>query len=111
MPSATRHAATIARLSIIASQDCSKRWRLRGRWTLCPLTQNPGRAQLLFSTIEDCRCSHLLEVPEDRHDRASTIVTSQLPCGTWHEVGGVSTYADAVLDRLAQNAHRLQLDG
>jgi DNA replication protein DnaC len=53
----------------------------------------------------------LLEIMEDRHGRGSTIVTSQLPVGHWHEIIGDPTIADAVLDRLVHNAHRLALKG
>ena len=48
---------------------------------------------------------------EDRHGRGSTIVTSQLPVEHWHEAIGDPTLADAILDRLVHNAHRLQLSG
>jgi DNA replication protein DnaC len=53
----------------------------------------------------------LLEIFEDRHGRRSTIVTSQLPVGKWHEIIGDPTYADAILDRLVHNAHRIDLTG
>lgn len=53
----------------------------------------------------------LLEILEDRHGRGSTIVTSQLPVDHWHEAIGDPTLADAILDRLVHNAHRLQLSG
>ena len=43
---------------------------------------------------------HLLEILEDRHGRASTIVTSQLPVEYWHEAIGDPTLADAILDRV-----------
>ena len=49
----------------------------------------------------------LLEILEDRHGRGSTIVTSQLPVDHWHEAIGDPTLADAILDRLVHNAHRL----
>jgi DNA replication protein DnaC len=49
----------------------------------------------------------LLEIMEDRHGRGSTVVTSQLPVEHWHEIIGDPTIADAVLDRLVHNAHRL----
>ena len=41
----------------------------------------------------------------------STIVTSQLPLSAWHAVIGDPTYADAILDRLVHNAHRIELTG
>jgi DNA replication protein DnaC len=53
----------------------------------------------------------LLEILEDRHGRGSTLVTSQLPVEHWHEAIGDPTLADAILDRLVHNAHRLKLAG
>ena len=53
----------------------------------------------------------LLELLDDRHGRASTIVTSQIPVEHWHDVIGDPTLGDAILDRLVHNAHRLQLTG
>src|ERR1041385_4597726 len=47
----------------------------------------------------------------DRHDRGSTIITSQLPVEHWHEAIANPTVADAILDRLVHNAHRLTLTG
>jgi len=53
----------------------------------------------------------LLEIIEDRHGKASTIITSQIPVSLWHEVIGEQTIADAVLDRIVHDAHRLVLKG
>jgi DNA replication protein DnaC len=53
----------------------------------------------------------LLEVIEDRHGSHSTIITSQLPIGSWHDYLNDPTVADALLDRLLANAHRLELKG
>jgi DNA replication protein DnaC len=53
----------------------------------------------------------LMEIVEDRHGRGSTLITSQLPTDTWHEVIGEPTFADAILDRIVHNAYRLALDG
>jgi DNA replication protein DnaC len=53
----------------------------------------------------------LLEILEERHGRRSTIVTSQLPVDKWHHVIGDPTYADAILDRIVHNAHRIDLTG
>lgn len=53
----------------------------------------------------------LLEILEDRHHIRSTLVTSQLPLEHWHEQIGDPTLADAILDRLVHNAHKLQLKG
>ena len=53
----------------------------------------------------------LLEVLDDRHDRRSTLITSQLPVEHWHKIIGDPTYADAILDRLVHNAYRIELKG
>src|SRR6201994_5031236 len=76
-----------------------------------------GRADLLILDdfgLEplDAGARHdLLEILEERYGRRSTIVTSQLPLSAWHDVIGDPTYADAILDRLAHNAHRIELSG
>ena len=57
------------------------------------------------------QASDLLEVIEDRAQLRSTIVTSQLPVSGWHDSLGDATVADAILDRLVHNAHRLELRG
>lgn len=48
---------------------------------------------------------------EDRHQLKSTLLTSQLPIKNWHDYIGEPTTADAILDRLLANAHRMELDG
>jgi len=53
----------------------------------------------------------LMEIIEDRYEAKSTLITSQLPVDTWHEVIGEPTFADAILDRIVHNAYRLKLDG
>jgi len=53
----------------------------------------------------------LLEVMEDRHGGGSTLITSQLPLPHWHEAIGDPTLADAILDRLLHNAHKIKLKG
>ena len=53
----------------------------------------------------------LLEILEDRHGLKSTLVTSQLPIDHWHEQIGDPTLADAILDRLVHNAHKIKLNG
>jgi DNA replication protein DnaC len=55
--------------------------------------------------------STLMEIIEDRQGKGSTIITSQVPVSAWHEVIGEKTIADAILDRLIHNAHRLELTG
>lgn len=53
----------------------------------------------------------LMEIVEERYGRRSTVITSQLPLETWHQVIGEPTFADAILDRLVHNAYRITLDG
>ena len=53
----------------------------------------------------------LLEIMEDRHGLKSTLITSQLPVTQWHKAIGDATLADAILDRLVHNAHKLNLRG
>ena len=53
----------------------------------------------------------LLEIMEDRHGLKSTLITSQLPIIQWHKAIGDATLADAVLDRLLHNSHKLTLKG
>lgn len=53
----------------------------------------------------------LLEIIDDRFDRSSTIVTSQLPVAKWHEYLAEPTLADAILDRLVHNAYKIDLQG
>jgi DNA replication protein DnaC len=53
----------------------------------------------------------LVEVLDDRHGLRSTIMTSQLPVGKWHDHIGDPTNADAICDRVLHNAHRIVLKG
>ena len=66
-------------------------------WGVSPLTESQRR--------------DLLEIVEDRHNVKSTLVTSQMPVDHWHELIGDPTLADAILDRLIHNAHRVPLKG
>jgi DNA replication protein DnaC len=66
---------------------------------------------LALQPLTDGQAADLLEVIEDRSERRSTIVTSQLPVALWHEGLGEPTIADAILDRLLHGAHRLELSG
>jgi hypothetical protein len=52
-----------------------------------------------------------LEIVEDRHGRASTLLTSELPVSRWHDVVGEPTLADAILDRIRRHAQRIELKG
>ena len=53
----------------------------------------------------------LMEIIEDRHGKVSTIITSQVPISMWHEVIGEQTIADAILDRIVHDAHRIDMKG
>jgi DNA replication protein DnaC len=53
----------------------------------------------------------LMEIVEDRYDSGSMIVTSQLPVEKWYDLIGNPTLADAILDRIVHNAHRINLAG
>src|SRR5689334_21381003 len=52
-----------------------------------------------------------LEICDDRYNRRSTILTSQLPVTSWHQQIGDPTVADSILDRLVHNAYRIELSG
>ena len=65
---------------------------------------------LLLRPLNDDQSADLLEVVEDRRGR-SVIATSQLPISHWHEGLGDATVADAIMDRLLQRTHRLELSG
>jgi DNA replication protein DnaC len=54
---------------------------------------------------------HLLKVLEDRNQARSTVVTSQFPINTWHEVVASPTLADAIVERILTRAHRIELQG
>ena len=81
------------------------------------LLRSLGRADLLILDdwgLEplDAGARHdLLEILEERYGRRSTMITSQLPVDRWHDIIGDPTYADAILDRLIHNAHRIELSG
>ncbi len=81
------------------------------------LFEKLGKANLLI--LDDFGLSHLdkqqqmdlMEIIEDRHNVSSTIIASQLPVGSWYEVIGEATIADAILDRLVHTSHRIELKG
>jgi len=66
-------------------------------WGLTPMT-DPQRRDLL-------------ELMEDRYGLKSTIITSQLPVTAWHDAIGDPTLADAILDRIVHNAHKIDMKG
>jgi len=53
----------------------------------------------------------LLDIIDERFNRASTIVASQMPVSAWYEIIGENTIADAILDRLVNSSHRIDLVG
>ena len=53
----------------------------------------------------------LMEIMDDRYEQSATIIISQLPTERWYESIGDNTFADAILDRLMHNAHRMILKG
>jgi DNA replication protein DnaC len=53
----------------------------------------------------------LMEIMEDRHGKGSTLFTSQVPVNKWFDLIGEQTIADAILDRLVHNAHRIEMKG
>jgi DNA replication protein DnaC len=65
-----------------------------------------GLAPLSDESVRD-----LLEILDDRYDRKSTLITSQLPVDQWHAYLGDRTVADAILDRLVHNSYRVVLKG
>ena len=79
--------ARLARLDVLVVDD----------WAMAPLADTERR--------------DFLEICEDRYQRRSTILTSQLPVANWHEQIGDPTLADSILDRLVHNAHRLEMRG
>jgi len=79
--------ARLAKLDLLAIDD----------WLLAPLRDGERR--------------DLIEVVEDRSERASTLIASQLPSKNWHAVIGDPNLADSICDRLLHNAHRIELKG
>ena len=79
--------ARLAKIDVLVFDD----------WGLAPLT--------------DVQRRDVLEMMDDRHGSRSTVFASQLPVGKWHDHLGDPTIADAVLDRVVHNAHRINLKG
>ncbi|MBI2393247.1 MAG: ATP-binding protein [Deltaproteobacteria bacterium] len=65
----------------------------------------------LIAPLKDQERRDLLEVLEDRYDRSSTVITTQVPTKTWHEALSDPTIADAICDRVIHNAHVITLRG
>lgn len=89
--------------------------RLDGRFP--KLVDKLARVQLLILDdwgthgLTDQQRLDLLELFEERYQRRSTIITAQLPVSGWHVMIGEPTIADAILDRIVYNAHRIDIKG
>lgn len=89
----------------------------RGDGSYATLLQKIARADVLvlddflIAPLKDHERRDLLEVLEDRYDRGSTVITSQVPTKTWHEALSDPTIADAICDRVVHNAHVVTLRG
>ncbi len=85
--------------------------------SLTALLKKLAKAQVLvvddwgLAKTDERQCREFLEILDDRHGQGSTVMTSQLPVSAWHEVVADPTVADALLDRLIHNAHRIELKG
>ncbi len=64
-----------------------------------------------LETLQPAQRNDLMEIMDDRHGHTATMMISQLPTDQWYASIGDNTLADAILDRLMHNAHRLQLKG
>jgi DNA replication protein DnaC len=82
-----RRLMRLARIDVLIVDD----------WAMAPLNEVERR--------------DFLEVCDDRYQRRSTILTSQLPVAKWHAQVGDPTIADSILDRLVHEAHRIELQG
>jgi DNA replication protein DnaC len=89
----------------------------RGDGRYPKLMQSVVKPQLLvlddfgLASLTEANRSDLLEILEDRHGIVSTLVTSQFPLTSWHELIGNPTLADAILDRLVHDAYKITLKG
>lgn len=89
----------------------------RANGTYAKLLEKLSKTHLLvlddygLAPLSDNERRDFLEILEDRYGRRATLITSQLPLEHWHDAIGDNTFADAILDRLVHNAHRLTLKG
>ncbi len=85
--------------------------------SLARLLKKIAKAHLLvvddwgLAKIDERQFRDFLEVLDDRHGSGSTLITSQFPATVWHEAIPDPTVADAILDRLIHNGHRIELKG
>jgi DNA replication protein DnaC len=91
------------------------------------IARGEGRLARLMATLERTRLliiddwgpepltadqrRDLLEIVDDRYEKGSLLITSQVPVSRWHEVIGDPTIGDAILDRVVHRAHRIELKG
>jgi DNA replication protein DnaC len=61
--------------------------------------------------LDNLNRAAMMEIIEDRHGKGSLIITSQIPVNKWHDIIGEQTVADAIMDRIIHEAHRLELKG
>ncbi len=85
------------RYSRVLSRLCKIQLLVLDDWLMAKLTADQRR--------------DLMEVIDDRHQRGSTLLATQVPVERWHEQIGDPTYADSILDRLVHNAYRIELRG
>ena len=64
-----------------------------------------------MAPLKDSERRDFLEICDDRYQRRSTVLTSQLPVAHWHEQIGDPSIADSIMDRLVHNAYRIELSG
>ena len=89
----------------------------RGDGRYARILRSLGSTQLLIiddfglAPVDAAARHDLLEILEERYGRRSTIITSQFPVAKWYDLIGDPTYADAILDRIVHNAHRIELTG
>ena len=89
----------------------------RAEGTIYKLFEQIAKTNLLI--LDDFGLTHLqgqqqmdlMEIIEDRHSKASTIIASQLPVASWFDVIAEATIADAIIDRLIHSSHRIELNG
>lgn len=89
----------------------------RAEGTIYKLFEQIAKTNLLI--LDDFGLMHLegqqqmdlMEIIEDRHSKASTIIASQLPVASWFDVISEATIADAIIDRLIHSSHRIELNG
>ena len=89
----------------------------RGDGSYTTMLQRIARAEVLvlddflIAPLKEHERRDLLEILEDRYDRASTVITTQVPTRSWHESLADPTIADAICDRVIHNAHVVTLRG